>query len=138
MSFKFIPKDALRPWPIKGTKLDEKGQEQPFDFLAKFHKMSTEEWSKWNQETSIVLKNVREATSMLSPDAAPGSRDVALVKRVLQGWQMVDGDGNEIPFNDDNLEALLEDHPVPQIVAMAYIEFMGKGSSKPCAPGRRG
>ncbi|MGL4575413.1 MAG: hypothetical protein ACRCV9_11575, partial [Burkholderiaceae bacterium] len=89
MSFKFIPKDALRPWPIRGTKLDENSKEQNFDFLAKFRKMSAAEWVAGQQEPQHVLKNMRESTALDPAAAIPGSRDIELCRRVLHGWQMV-------------------------------------------------
>ncbi|MGL4574959.1 MAG: hypothetical protein ACRCV9_09235, partial [Burkholderiaceae bacterium] len=127
-----------------------------FDFLAKFRKMSAAEWVAWQQETQHVLKNMRESTALDPAAAIPGSRDIELCRRVLHGWQMVDENGVEIPFDGvlikdeknpddfgrvnggDNFEALIADHPVPQFISLAYGEFMGKASLKPSNKPQRG
>jgi hypothetical protein len=130
---------CLFPWPVKGTKLGQDGKEHPFDFIALFEKMSTDDWARWQQETRQIVKNVTEANGFTTPaEQLPGSRDVALVRKVMLGWKMFSGDGKEIEFNEGNLERLLKDHPVPQIAAQAYTEMMGKGQSKALPNTRRG
>ena len=56
--------------------------------------------------------------------------DDNFVGTVLVGWSGIkDEEGNDVPFDEDNLEAVLENHYIVQAIIVAYGESM-KGASE--------
>jgi len=85
------------------------------------------EKSKFKKETfTAKFKNVgRKAFADLIE-----SGDENFVRSVLVGWSGIkDEEGNEIPFDEDNLEAIMENHYIVQAIIVAYGESM-KGASE--------
>lgn len=49
--------------------------------------------------------------------------DVELLNKYLTGWEMTDSDTNEaVPYNKENLAALLEISSAPQAIAQAFFD----------------
>lgn len=54
-------------------------------------------------------------------DNPPG--DVELVSKYLAGWEMTDSETNEaVPYNKDNVAALLEISSAPTAIAQAFFD----------------
>lgn len=73
----------------------------------------------------------RPTTSELATlfENPPG--DLELVKKYLSGWQMTDEDSNEaVPYNPENLAALLEITTAPPAIAKAFIETVRGARTK--------
>ena len=57
--------------------------------------------------------------------------DLELVKKYLSGWQMTDEDSKEaVPFNPENMAALLEITTAPPAIAKAFIETVRGARTK--------
>ena len=86
------------------------------------------EKGKFKKETfTAKFKNIgRKAFAKLVEE----EDDENFVKSVLIGWSGIkDGDGNDIPFNDENFEALTDNHFIVKGIIEAFGESM-KGASE--------
>ena len=90
--------------------------------------VETPDKGKFKQETfTAKFKNIgRKAFAKLVEE----QDDEDFVKSVLVGWSGIkDEEGNDVPFDDDNLEAVMENHYIVQAIIVAYGESM-KGASE--------
>jgi hypothetical protein len=83
---------------------------------------------KFKKETfTAKFKNV----SRKDFDKMIDGGDDNFVKTVLVGWSGIkDEGGNDGPFDDDNLEAVMENHYIGQAIIVAYGESMKRASEK--------
>lgn len=89
---------------------NESGGFDKSTFIAEFKRPSASE-----------LKNLREAQ--------PNNDEV--VRKYLVGWEMKDADsGDDVPFNDSNLDAMLAITSAPLATALAFFEANGGARSK--------
>lgn len=87
---------------------NDRGGYDKSTFTAKFKRPTSEE-----QEELRSLKNEE------------------LVRRVLAGWDLVDADtGEAVPFNAEELEALLAIAPTPLATALAFWETVNGARAK--------
>ena len=90
--------------------------------------VETPDKGKFKQETfTAKFKNIgRKAFAKLVEE----QDDEDFVKSVLVGWSGIkDEVGNDVPFDDNNLEAIMENHYIVQAIIVAYGESM-KGASE--------
>ena len=90
--------------------------------------VETPDKGKFKQETfTAKFKNIgRKAFAKLVEE----QDDEDFVKSVLVGWSGIkDEEGNDVPFDEDNLEAVMENHYIVQAIIVAYGESM-KGASE--------
>ncbi|MDX8384676.1 MAG: hypothetical protein R8M45_11385, partial [Ghiorsea sp.] len=95
-------------YPVEIKMLDEKGKEKPMGFKAKFKRLAQD-------EIEDVLKRIDEKDI----------NDHELVSTVLIGWQGVqDEAGKELEFHADNMDAVLNIHPVQARIAEAWFNSL--------------
>lgn len=62
-------------------------------------------------------------------ESSPGDDD--LIRKYLHGWEMTDSETNEaVPFNPENVAALLEITTAPAAVARAFVETVRGARTK--------
>ena len=103
-----------------------------------FKKIAEYEWQvtvetpdkgKFKQETfTAKFKNIgRKAFAKLVEE----QDDEDFVKSVLVGWSGVkDDEGNDVPFNDENFEALTDNHFIVKGIIEAFGQSMRGASEK--------
>ena len=91
--------------------------------------VETPDKGKFKQETfTAKFKNIgRKSFSKLVEEQL----DDDLVNRVLVGWSGIKADdGNELPYNDENFEALTDNHFIVKGIIEAFGESMRGASEK--------
>lgn len=87
---------------------NDKGGHDKSTFMARFKRLSPQE-----QEDARALKNDE------------------LVRQTLVGWDLTDADtGEAVPFNPEELEALLAISPTPLATALAFWESVNGARAK--------
>jgi hypothetical protein len=109
MAFKMTQKPTFTT-PVSVNVPNEKGGFDKNTFVAKFKRVSQDE-----------AQELRELSLM--PDE--------LVRRVLVDWDLKDSETNEaVPFNSENLNALLQILPTPLATAVAFWETVNGARTK--------
>src|SRR3990167_11285250 len=109
MDFKRTQKPTFST-PVTVSIPNERGGFDKSTFVARFSRPSTDE-----------LKALREA----------GLTNEDLVRKQLVGWEMKDEDTKEdVPFNEIEVEALLQISPTPYATAQAFWEAVNGARSK--------
>ena len=91
--------------------------------------VETPDKGKFKQETfTAKFKNIgRKAVAKLVEE----QDDEDFVKSVLVGWSGIkDDDGNDVPFNDENFEALTDNHFIVKGIIESFGESMRLASEK--------
>lgn len=71
----------------------------------------------------------RLPTAELEPMRSQPNVDV--VRKVLTGWDLKDEEtGDDVPFSDELLEAVLQISPSPMAIALAFWESVGGARAK--------
>jgi len=95
------------------------GKHQKVDFKCKFKRIKQTEVEKYQQKFSTTdLKKMFEA-----------ARECA--KKVVVGWtDVMDEDGNQIDFNEENLNELLEIPALSIAVSTSYVNSLTEAKRK--------
>lgn len=87
-------------YPVKVTILDESGVEVPYEFKARFRRLSREKMAE-----------------------VQNKKDLELMRDNLLGWSgVVDESENPLPFTDENKELVFNLWPVLPAMAKAFVE----------------
>ncbi|MFC5548200.1 hypothetical protein [Massilia aerilata] len=105
MAFKLVVRKKLRV-PVKGTLKDEDGKPVNFDFTLLCDRLSQE-------EIESAIKNSDEPVR-------------EFVQRVTHGWEAVlDENGQPLPFEADNLNAVLAQAGMAVVCYQSYLKEVG-------------
>lgn len=105
MAFKLVNRNKLRV-PVKGTLKDEDGKPVNFDFVLLCDRLS-------QAEIETVIKSSDEPIK-------------DFIHRVAQGWEAVLGeDGQPLPFEADNLDAVLDQAGMAVVCYQSYLKEVG-------------
>ncbi|UUZ68078.1 phage tail assembly chaperone [Polaromonas sp. P2-4] len=96
--------------PVTVNVPNEKGGFDKSTFVARFKRTTTDE--------TAALREM-------------GLSNKEVVRRQLTGWELKDADTQEdVPFTQENLEALLQIEPTPLATALAFWEAVNGARSK--------
>jgi hypothetical protein len=105
MAFKLVKRNKLRV-PVKGTIAGEDGKPVNFSFVLLCDRLS-------QTEIDEAIKNKDETVK-------------DFVQRVTNGWEdVLDANGDSIPFDEDNLAAVLDQAGLPAVCYHAYLKEVG-------------
>jgi benzoyl-CoA reductase/2-hydroxyglutaryl-CoA dehydratase subunit BcrC/BadD/HgdB len=105
MAFKLVVRKKLRV-PVKGTLKDENGKPVSFNFVLICDRLT-------QTEIDEMIKDKEESVK-------------DFVERVTVGWEdVLYDDGQPIPFDADNLAAVLETAGLPVVCYQTYIKEVG-------------
>jgi len=101
--------------PVKVSIPSDKGKTTSHTFTAKFRRLTMQEIEEMNAQ----LK-------------AQTLTDTQLLQDVMVGWgdDVQDGDGNPLPFNERNFEALLDVFPTRGTLVQAFMESLNTAAAK--------
>ncbi|MDQ7002660.1 MAG: hypothetical protein Q9N02_08270 [Ghiorsea sp.] len=101
-------------YPVEIKLLDEKGKEKTMGFKAEFKRLAQD-------DIEDVLRRIDEKDI----------NDRELVSMVLIGWQGIqDEAGKELDFTPENMDAVLNIHPVQARVAEAWFASLAGAQRK--------
>lgn len=104
--------------PVKFSVLNEAGKKVHQSFDAVFRRVSSTE-----------LEDMRRRATLEDVAERMGDRDV--VNSVLVGWKgVLDEDGNEMPFTPENMNAVLDVHPLPQMISASFFASISLAALK--------
>lgn len=102
MALKLVIRKKLRV-PVKGTLKDEDGKPVNFEFVLICDRLS-------QTEIDEAIKNKDESVK-------------AFVERVVTGWEAVlNEDGQPLPFDAENLAAVLDQAGMPVVCYQSYLK----------------
>lgn len=101
--------------PVKVFTPSDKGKTTTSTFTATFRRLSMEE--------------IEEMNAKLKEKALT---DTQLLHDVMVGWgeDVMDADGNQLPFNERNFDALLNVFPVRGTLVQAFMESLNTAAAK--------
>ena len=125
MAFNFGILSPTYTWPVV-VSIPDAGKRRTETFTATFNRLSKDE-NKQLAELMMAYQRAMEANESVAD--LPDDREIA--DRVLAGWKgILDGDGEEMPCNDSNREALLNVAAFVSAVVRAYFESIEPAKSK--------
>jgi hypothetical protein len=105
MALKLVKRNKLRV-PVKGTIAGEDGKPVSFSFVLLCTRLT-------QTEIDDAIKNKDESVK-------------DFVERVVTGWEdVLDESGAPMPFNDDNLAAVLDQAGMPVVCYQLYLKEVG-------------
>jgi hypothetical protein len=119
-----LQQSDLIEWPVTGVVVNEKGVEEPFDFIGLFIRADPAVWGKQ------VAKIHATARKKIANDEEPIHVDVELAKLCLKGWHGVLFGEEKIGFSDANLNLMLSQFPYPACITEAFVELINRGKLK--------
>lgn len=110
-----IAQDPTYTVPVKVFIPSNKGKTTPHTFTAKFRRLTMQE---------IEDMNVQLKEKTLT--------DTQLLQDVMVGWgdDVMDADGNPLPFNERNFDALLNVFPTRGTLVQAFMESLNTAAAK--------
>lgn len=125
MAFNFGILSPTYTWPVV-VSIPDAGKRRTETFTATFNRLSKDE-NKQLAELMMAYQRAMEANESV----ADLSDDREIADRVLAGWKgILDGDGEEMPCNDSNREALLNVAAFVSAVVRSYFESIEPAKSK--------
>lgn len=125
MTFVLAPKTEGYFYPISLPVVSESGATAVSRFEIKFKRISR---SKLN-----ALQKAQEKISDGEVEVDSLERDTDYIMDIAEGWRQVQGqDGKEVPFNRENVYALLDDFPsaAGEIVKAFFESTLGGGAKR--------
>jgi hypothetical protein len=105
MALKLVIRNKLRV-PVKGSIVGEDGKPVPFGFVLMCDRLS-------QTQIDETLKNKEDSV-------------VDFLQRVANGWEdVLDADGQPLPFDVDNFNAVLDQAGLPGVCFQAYMKEVG-------------
>ncbi len=114
-----LKKEDVWSWPVNFSMPVDDGKHEKVKFKCKFKRIKQTEVEKYQQKfTTTDLKVMFEA-----------ARECA--KKVVVGWtDVMDEEGNQIEYNEANLNELLEIPTLAIAVSTAYINSLTEAKRK--------
>lgn len=114
-----LKKEDVYLWPVNFSMPVDDGKHEKVNFKCKFKRIKQTEVEKYQQKFSTTdLKKMFEA-----------ARECA--KKVVVGWtDVMDEDGNQIDFNEENLNELLEIPALSIAVSTSYVNSLTEAKRK--------
>lgn len=105
MAFKLVKRNKLRV-PVKGAFAGEDGKPVNFSFVLLCTRLT-------QTEIDDAIKNKEESVT-------------AFVQRVITGWEdVLDESGAPVPFDEENLAAVLDQAGMPVVCYQLYLKEVG-------------
>jgi len=105
MAFKLVTRNKVRVL-VKGSQSDENGKQVPFNF--------------------VLLCTRLSQTQIEEASANKEGRIAEFIQSVANGWEgVLDDAGQPLPFNDENLAAVMDEAGVPGVCFQAYMKEVG-------------
>ena len=98
-------------WPVDVVRAVDGGKTETFRFRAQIEKLSAQD-----------LESIKSGTG----------EDAGIIRGQIHDWaEVFDGEGNQVPFDDDALDAALDDLDVVDALRNAVMEVShGRGARK--------
>lgn len=115
----YLKKSDTYTWPINFKMPIDNGKHQTVKFQCKFQRLKQSEIEDYQKRLSVTDLDALFKTS----------RECA--KKVIVGWvDVLDEDENEIEFNENNLDVLLELPTLAIAVSTTYINSLTEAKVK--------
>jgi hypothetical protein len=113
MAFKLAAKPKEMRWKVEGHEPDDKkpGHYKAYHFFATFVFMGKAEFDQAKEECA--------------------GDDLALVRRIMTGWELQDESGKPFDFSsDDDVRAVLNVQHVNLAIIRSYVNFISGGATR--------